>query len=223
MLARNKKPGPVARAFTLFEVLIVLALLIGVSAVVLPAVLDRGLGDLRDDTRLRLDAALLDAQREARRTGQTVQVSLRTDNAAKNSEVLIWPMPATTPTAEGDAGIFDAGAFDADAEEWWGTDTEPGSDAENGGQPAAWDEPEGATTTILAYAMPDGTVIPAADGLVLQMPGGSFTLNIDAGSATVRLTASPTDEDGQPRSPAGTEDSPANELSGPDELDGWEP
>lgn len=214
MLARSENPGPVARAFTLFEVLIVLALLIGVSAVVLPAVLDRGLADLRDDTRLRLNAALLDAQREARRTGQTIEVSLRTDANGKNSEILILAMPTTTRS-----GSFDAGDFAADAESWWGTDTDTATaDPTNESDAATdWAGPDSASTVTLGYALPDGTIVPAGEGLVLQMDRGSFEMTIDAGSATVRLTATNTEEPDASSTPA------AEDEIAEDDLDGWEP
>jgi len=210
MQARSEKPEPVARAFTLFEVLIVLALLIGVSAVVLPAVLDRGLGDLLDDTRLRLDAAMLDAQREARRTGQTVQISLRTDNARESSEILIEPMPAD-PSGTG----ADTGAFGTEAEPWRGA----------GDGPATSGEPEGVSATTLAYALPDGTLVPAAGSLVLRMDGGSFELTIDAGASTVRLTpTTPAESDAEMGNGTGTPVAgPSDEGAAEDQTGGWSP
>lgn len=176
----RNKPTPSSPAFTLFELLIVLTLLIGVAAVVLPAALDRGLGDLLDDTQLRIDASLLDAQREARRSGRTVQLVLRSEPSAVESEILITPWPTVTPETNGNADPF-----------WDSQDAGPDSvPARQDGVSSSALEPETTSNTVLAYVLPDGTVVSAAAVLVLNLDGVSHDLLINAGSVSSTLTVS---------------------------------
>lgn len=184
----EKKAWSRGGAFTIVEVLIVLALLVTLAALTLPTVLTRGLGDARADTQRSLSAALLDARREAQRTGRTLELVWVQPRDSNGEAAVIEIGPLTESAAgdeslqEGDLAMPEIGLgedlFD-------GLDTASAGD-EGSGDGSAGDDLSGVRATI-AYVLPDGSLEVGGVGLVFELDDGLYRLEIDRLALRARL------------------------------------
>ncbi|MFG0306832.1 MAG: hypothetical protein ACF8Q5_11525 [Phycisphaerales bacterium JB040] len=179
-------------AFTVVEMLIAIAILLAIAGVTLPVLLTRGLDDARADLLVRLNASLLDAQREAMRTGETTRLvwvqpesdtpkTPRRNVTEESATLVIERMPSTSRDEAtlddrlgeslGDRWLDSPGADDrvpsgADSDDSAGGETGPGS------------APAGTLRAVVAYALPDGTLVPGETGLVLSLRGSLYRLEV---------------------------------------------
>jgi|GEM_PF-3433334 len=190
---RRSSPIPSRRrrgAFTVLEVLIALAILLAIAGVTLPALLTRGLDDPRADLIVRLNASLLDAQREALRSGETTRLVWRqpstpdpTDRAPleNTATLVIERLPNTTA----DETSFAERLGETLDDRW--IDTPPEQDSGEDAADAGPDLDDSLSATV-AYVLPDGTLVAGEEGLVLELNGAMYLLGLEPVAFGATLT-----------------------------------
>ena len=182
-------PRIASKAFTMIEIMIALAVLVTLAAVTLPSLITRGLDDTRADTEARLNDALLDARREAQRTGQTTEI-VWTQAPGRTGETVALIVVQTLRPDQANPDVTDDEPEDEFAALLPGSDSESldadpqqqASDRSRGGD----DNPEGFRAT-LGYTLPDGSFVPADASFRFELDGRLYSLEFEALAARARF------------------------------------
>lgn len=183
------RPRFASKAFTMIEIMIALAVLVTLAAVALPSLITRGLDNTRTDTETRLNAALLDARREAQRTGQTIEIVwTQTPGRTGQTEALIVVQPLRPANAEADVAEdepTDEIAVPPPSDDTASSDRDRRLEASEA-QQRGTDDSQGMQAT-LGYVFPDGSFAPSDASYSFELDGKLYSLEFEAFAAQARF------------------------------------
>ncbi len=217
-VARRRAQRRDVRAFTIMELMVVLAIILGIAAIALPLALDDAKRAAFGEAEQQLEAILLSARADSQRTGKTVRVrGVELDDRWLLIEEEVIEESGTDGAAArggGEAGprtrVIQESALPARVrlartrEEAEGKSDRLGQDvpAEDDGGPgedlAAVDATRGSAALQVAMFLPDGQIVPTRP-LHLGGPDGrvgEVSVNSWTGAVTVAVLAARSSEPG---------------------------
>ena len=193
------RPRFASKAFTMIEIMIALAVLGTLAAVALPTLITRGLDNTRTDTEARLHAALLDARREAQRTGQTTEIVWTQAPGRRGQTVVLIVVQPLRPDRVESAAVTDWPADEmavpppsddtASSESNQGLETSETPQRET-------DDSQDMQATI-GYVLPDGTFVPSDASYRFELDGRLYSLDFEALAAQARFEPLAEDTDSE--------------------------